>query len=70
MSVGLLFSGLVIGTVGLGVFVYGKRMESIRALACGVALMAFPYFVHSVLLMWIIAAACVGGTWAIGRFGS
>ena len=69
MDTGPLLSGLLIGCIGMGVFVYGKRMTDIRALGCGVALMAFPYFVHSVILMWVIAAACIGGLWALLRNG-
>ncbi len=58
---GLLLSAGVISMVGLGVFMYGKRMEDHKSLGIGVAMMVFPMFVHSVLLMWIIAGACGAG---------
>lgn len=66
---GVLMSGLVISMVGMGIFIYGKKMENMRSLGMGLALMIFPYFVHSVLLMWAIAAACVGGLYFWSRTG-
>jgi len=69
MEMGPLLSSLLIGSVGMGIFVYGKRVQDLRALGCGVTLMAFPYFVHSVILMWVIAVACVGGLWALVKGG-
>lgn len=46
--------GLFFGTLGIGYFVYGKRQRMVMALASGVALMVFPYFVSSVLLIVLI----------------
>ena len=69
MTAELLLSGLLIGTLGLGLFMYGKRAEDYRCLAGGVVIMVFPYFVHSVLLMWLMAAACLGGLYAWVRHG-
>ena len=46
--------GLLFGTLGIGYFVYGKRQRMVMALASGVALMVFPYFVSSVLLIVLI----------------
>ena len=46
--------GLLFGTLGIGYFVYGKRQRMVMALASGIALMVFPYFVSSVLLIVLI----------------
>ena len=52
-----LFGGLIFGTVGLAVFIYGKSENSIRLLTTGFALMAYPYFVSNTLAMYAIGAA-------------
>ncbi len=57
-SPGLLLSGLLISIAGLGLFVHGKKSEDVRSLGFGLALMVYPIFVHSILLMWLIAGAC------------
>jgi len=55
---GLMVSAGLISIIGLGVFMYGKRMEDIKSLGIGLGMMIFPMFVPSVLIMWVIAAAC------------
>ncbi len=58
---GLMVSAGLISMIGLGVFMYGKRMEDIKSLGIGLGMMIFPLFVPSVLVMWVIAAACGAG---------
>jgi hypothetical protein len=50
----------VVGSVGLGFFMYGKRQQRIPHLVVGIVLMVFPYLVSSVSLMAIIAAGLIG----------
>ncbi len=69
MDMNLLLSALFIGTFGFGFFIYGKKMQDLRMLALGLALMIYPYFVHSMLALWLIAAVCIGGTYLLSRFG-
>jgi hypothetical protein len=54
-----LFWGLLFGSIGLGFFVYGKRQKTIVPLACGVALMIFPYFVSNTILLVIVGLALI-----------
>jgi len=56
----VLISGLFIGLVGVALFMYGKKQCNLRFLGAGAALCIYPYFVSSVLLIWLIAAACLG----------
>ncbi len=58
---GLMVSAGLISMIGLGVFMYGKRMEDIKSLGIGLGMMIFPMFVPSILIMWVIAAACGAG---------
>ena len=43
--------GLLFGSIGLGFFVYGKNQKAPVPLVCGLALMIFPYFVSSTILL-------------------
>jgi len=65
---GFLFSSLLIGAIGAGIFIYGKKSENPKCLGMGVVLCVFPYFVHSLLLMWGIAAACMAALYLLPRF--
>lgn len=51
--------GLLFGSIGLGFFVYGKRQKTVVPLACGVALMIFPYFVSNTLLLVILGLTLI-----------
>ena len=50
----LLFWGLAFGSLGAGYAVYGKRQSAPVPLLCGIALMAFPYFVSNTILLVVI----------------
>jgi len=56
-----LVSGLFIGLLGMALFIYGKKQADMKCLLTGGVLCVFPYFVTSVVLMWVITGACVGG---------
>ena len=45
--------GLLFGSIGLGFFAYGRRQEQLIPKYCGIALIAFPYFVPD--LYWLLA---------------
>ena len=45
---GELFVGMIMGSIGLGYCVYGRKNGRFVALACGLLLMVFPYFVGGV----------------------
>lgn len=49
-----LFWGLIFGSIGFGFFLYGKKQRAAVPLACGVALMVFPYFVSNTILLVIV----------------
>ena len=51
--------GLLFGSIGLGFFVYGRRQKTVVPLACGVALMIFPYFVSNTLLLVILGLTLI-----------
>jgi hypothetical protein len=51
--------GLLFGSIGLGFFVYGRRQKTVVPLACGVALMIFPYFVSNTILLVMLGLALI-----------
>ncbi len=62
-SLGILIS-VLLGAIGMGYIVYGRRQMHSVALIVGIALCIFPYFVPQVWLTLIIA----GGLMALPRF--
>jgi hypothetical protein len=56
-----LFLDLVIGAVGMALFVYGKKAERWPHLGAGLLLMVYPYFVDGALWMFLIGAGIIVG---------
>ncbi|VAX38492.1 hypothetical protein MNBD_PLANCTO03-240 [hydrothermal vent metagenome] len=63
----LLFSGLLLGIVGMGFFLYGKKQARLDCLAIGIILSIVPMVAHSLLIIWGVAAACLGGFFVLSR---
>jgi hypothetical protein len=53
-----LIGGFIFGSIGFVAFIYGKRMTLWKPMFCGIALMAFPYFVENTMAM--LAIGCAG----------
>ena len=56
---GYLISNLLIGCAGMGYFMYGKKAGRPYPLIAGLILCIYPWFVPSLLWMWVIAIAIV-----------
>jgi hypothetical protein len=65
-----LLVALAAGSIGLGIFVYGKRQGRLPHLLAGVALMAYPYFVPGWAVSIGVAAAIVALLWVAVRLGA
>lgn len=57
--------GVLFGSIGLGYFIYGKKQAALVPLVCGVALMAFPYFVSGNLLLAGIGIVLTAVPWLL-----
>jgi hypothetical protein len=66
---GNLFASLFIGSIGFGLFMYGKKQERIPQLAAGVVLSVYPYFVPNVGWMIGIGVAILAGLTFLVRAG-
>ena len=60
-SAGPLITSLVVGSVGFGLYRYGRKAERTPQLLTGVVLMVFPYFVPGVAWMIGISVCLIGG---------
>jgi hypothetical protein len=65
-----LLLSLLIGTVGVACFVYGKRQSRLPQMLAGVTLAVYPYFVSNLILMAAIAAAVLALLWLAVRLGA
>ena len=45
---------MLFGAIGVGYFIYGKKQSMIVPLVCGIALIAYPWFVSGAWLTLVI----------------
>jgi hypothetical protein len=69
LTPGALLASLLVSTIGLGLFLYGKKQTRIPQLGAGLAMMIFPIFVASTGWMLAIGTAVLGGMWLALRMG-
>jgi hypothetical protein len=55
-----LLASMLVSSIGLGLFMYGKKQKRAPHLAVGILLMAYTYFVPSIPLMFVIAGVLLG----------
>jgi hypothetical protein len=63
-----LILGILISTVGLAYFIYGKKMSENRFLFIGIAMMFFPYFSGNFAIVLIIGIILAISPFLIGRY--
>ena len=51
--------GFLFSAIGAGFFLYGRRQTAVVPLACGLALMVYPYFVDDVVMTVVIGVVLV-----------
>jgi hypothetical protein len=54
---------LLIGSIGLVCFMYGKRQQRVPQVVVGLALMVYPYFVSNLLISAGIGVGLLAGLW-------
>jgi hypothetical protein len=64
-----IIASVLIGSVGLGVFIYGKRQSRLPHLIVGGLLLVYPYFVPNLWLMLGIAVVLLLGLFVVARLG-
>jgi hypothetical protein len=69
LTPGSVLASLLVGGVGTGLFIYGKKQGRLPQLFAGIALMTYPIFVPSAVLVLVIAGCVVGALWLGVRSG-
>ena len=59
MSPANILSGILFGSVGFAVFMYGKKQGAWRPMGIGAALMVYPYFVPNTVAQIAIGALLI-----------
>lgn len=58
-----LLASLLISSIGFVLLSYGRKMSRPPQIIAGLLLLLYPYFVPSVTVMLVIAAALLGALW-------
>jgi hypothetical protein len=58
-----ILAGLIFGTIGLGAFSYGKRLDLWQPRAIGLALMVYPYLFSNSWLLWGVGVGLLVLLW-------
>ena len=64
-----LFLSLIIGTVGLGLFLYGKREARWPQVVVGLLFMVYPYFTSSIRSLVVVGVILTAWLWYLLRTG-
>ena len=54
MSSANIFASIIFGSIGFGVFIYGKKQSDLKFICVGIALMAYPYFVQNTIASYVV----------------
>lgn len=60
-----LFFGLVFSAIGTGYCIYGKRQSMFVPMLCGIAMIAYAWFIASVLWLIVIGLVLAAIPWFI-----
>ena len=63
----VMFSGMLIGMVGLAAIMYGRKAEDVRFVLLGVVLSVVPFLAHTLLALWGVTVGCCGLFYAAAR---
>jgi hypothetical protein len=66
MDAGWLLLSMFYSTVGLGMFIYGKKAVRFVPLIAGLLLMVLPYFISSLLWMSVLSVVLMASPFFIG----
>lgn len=64
-----LMVGMVTSTIGMGIFLYGKKSDRFPQIFAGLGLMAFPIAVHAVVPVLAVSTLIVAALWLGVRMG-
>ena len=59
------FTPLLFGMIGTGMFMYGKKAGRMVPLGAGLALMVVPMFISNLVVMLVVCAGLTASPWII-----
>jgi len=59
MTTGYLFAALIWGSIGLGLFIYGKKQKSLIPIVAGILLMSASYFTKKPMNLSLFGTAII-----------
>lgn len=65
----VLFLSMIIGSIGFGLFIYGKKQARWPQLVVGLTMLVYPYFTATVGPLLGVAVALVAALWWAVRLG-
>ncbi|AXK71128.1 amino acid transport protein [Lysobacter sp. TY2-98] len=65
MNTTLLLLGVLLSSVGLGYFIYGRKQGAPPPLVAGIVLMVVPYFISSALLLVAVGVIVAAVPWVM-----
>jgi len=66
---GALFVSFLLGFVGLGLFIYGKKASRMPHLIAGLLFMVYPYFTETTTSTVVVGVILGAGLWLATRMG-
>lgn len=64
-SFGAIMSGLIVSSIGMFLFMWGKGAGNMMHLGIGVVLMALPMFISSQILLWALTGVAMIPAWTL-----
>ena len=65
MDVNVLVVGVIVSSIGMGMFIYGKKTVRMTPLIFGVVLMIIPFLFSSVLMLTLVTIALLVAAWLL-----
>jgi hypothetical protein len=63
-----LLLSIVFGSIGMGLFLYGKKQEKYVHLLAGAALMGLPYVIANAVALLVVGAAVAAVPFVLNHF--
>ena len=68
-TAGWMMAGLLVGSIGMGLSMFGKKQRRWPQLSAGLVMMIYPGFVASPLVIIALAGGILGAVWLAVRAG-
>ncbi len=56
-------AGFIFGTIGMGAFSYGRKLDLWKPRVIGILLMVYPYLFSNAYLLWGVGVALIVTLW-------